>query len=265
MGNYYLCRTQRAKQPYLIESVGLRIYSIEELCYYISQNVYLLDETIINTELCEWLGKELGLTGLRKKLLDSLEKKEGIEKFVIPIFQECGYLSEAKLRFFQQQLSEVAIEPKDVRKKMKADYLVHYGMYVSAIKEYEKILSQKGKGRLGIQFYAEIWENMAAAYAGLFRFEEAAECLWESYQVLRSKKTYENYLRILPLFLSEQKYLKRLEEIRVDRSAAMELKNQTAAILEEAKESELAERLHKMEKEEVISYIQEKYLHSTVR
>lgn len=40
---------------------------------------------------------------------------------------------------------------------------------------------------------------MAAAYARLFEFEEAARCLWESYQTMKSKKVYEKYLRILPL------------------------------------------------------------------
>lgn len=265
MENYYLCRIPRARKPYLIESVNLHIYSIEELCYYFSQNVYLLDESILNTQLCEWLGKELGLMTLSKKLLLSLEKGEGMEKFLMPIFQECGYLNDVQLRFFQQQLAEVEIEPKDVRRKMKADYLVKYGMYISAIKDYQMILAQKGKGKLGTQFYAGIWENMAAAYAGMFQFEEAAECLWESYQSLRSKKTYENYLRILPLFMSEQKYMKRLEEIRADRSEALELKRQTEAILQEAKESELSEMLHKMPKEDIILQFRAKYLQSTAR
>ena len=34
MGSLILCHKKRAKQPYMITRVHIRIYTIEELCYY---------------------------------------------------------------------------------------------------------------------------------------------------------------------------------------------------------------------------------------
>lgn len=260
MSGYYLCRTARARHPYYIESIGLNLYSIEELCYYLSENVYLIDESIVNQKLCDWLGEELGLQRLSKILSRSVEKNDDLINFILPIFQECGYLKEPQLRLFKEQLHDIQIEPQDTRRKMKADYLVNYGMYVSAIAEYEKILENRSPGRLGIHFYASVLEGMAGAYARMFRFEEAAQCLWQSYQALKSKKVYEKYLRILPLFLPEGAYLEHLAEIKADRDEAHRLKDETQAIMLEAQEIPQAQEWKEMEPAQLIEGLKREYL-----
>lgn len=55
MGSLILCHEKKAKQPYEIARIHKKIYTIEELCYYISNNLYLIDYTIVNKQLCEWL------------------------------------------------------------------------------------------------------------------------------------------------------------------------------------------------------------------
>lgn len=260
MGGYYLCGTARARHPYYIESIGLNIWSIEELCYYMKENVYLLDETILNGRLCDWLAGELGLERLARILKKALEKEAPAMDFVMPVFQECGYLTRTELLYFKEELLQVQIEPQDVRKKMKADYLVSYGMYVRAIEEYEKILLKRSPGRLGTQFYATVLENMAAAYARLFRFEEAADCLWESYSALKSRKVYEKYLRILPLFLSESRYRERLAQIKADRDHAATMRADTEAILREAQESRFAKEWDELPAREQLEKLKKEYI-----
>lgn len=46
----------------------MRIYTIEELCYYICNNLYLIDYTIVNERLCRWVGDELELPKLAEEL-----------------------------------------------------------------------------------------------------------------------------------------------------------------------------------------------------
>ena len=72
MGGYILCQIKRASMPYYIENISTNIYSIEELCYYFYHNIYLLDETILNEHLCDWIRKELGLERLYRRLYKSL-------------------------------------------------------------------------------------------------------------------------------------------------------------------------------------------------
>lgn len=263
MGTYYLCVAGRARHPYHVESVGMNLWSLEELCYYMKENVYLLDETILNEKLADWIGEELGLEKLCKALHSALDLNVPACDLVLPIFQESGYLTEPELLYFREQLAQVQAEPLEIRKKKKADYLVDYGMYVRAIGEYEKILSRRRAGRIGTQFYASLLENMATAYARLFRFEEAADCLWESYSALRSRKVYEKYLRILPLFLPESRYRARLEEIHADRDHAAAMKADTAAILEEAKESAFAAEWDALPIKEQLEKLKRDYIKCT--
>ena len=61
--------------PYYIENISTNIYSIEELCYYFYHNIYLLDETILNEHLCDWIRKELGLERLYRRLYKILEEE----------------------------------------------------------------------------------------------------------------------------------------------------------------------------------------------
>ena len=42
MGSLILCHKKRAKRPFEISRVHTRIYTIEELCYYICNNLYLI-------------------------------------------------------------------------------------------------------------------------------------------------------------------------------------------------------------------------------
>ena len=46
MSGYILCQVKKAEKPFYIENISTNIYSIEELCYYLSNNLYLIDYTI---------------------------------------------------------------------------------------------------------------------------------------------------------------------------------------------------------------------------
>ena len=61
MSGYILCQTKKAEVPYFIENISTNIYSLEELCYYLYHNLYLVDKTIINEGLCAWIQEELEL------------------------------------------------------------------------------------------------------------------------------------------------------------------------------------------------------------
>ena len=98
MSSYILCQVKRASMPYYIENISTNIYSIEELCYYFYHNIYLLDETILNEHLCDWLRKELGLEKLYKRLYKVLEEGLGTSEFILAVFKEINYLTYEELK-----------------------------------------------------------------------------------------------------------------------------------------------------------------------
>ena len=55
MGTVKLCVHESAKTPNYAEATGNHLYSIEELAYYLYENIYLIDERIIDEKLYSWI------------------------------------------------------------------------------------------------------------------------------------------------------------------------------------------------------------------
>lgn len=214
--DYDLCLLEQAKKPYYIENIRTGIYSLEELCFYLYHNMCLIDDSLMNEKLCDWLRDELHLIRLYRQLYEQLEKKKGAADFVLPIFREAGYLSHQEMRDFQERLEKLEIQSEDMKQKLRGDYLVKEKMFARAAWEYRQVLRRKNPGKLGMQFYAGVWNNLGAACAGMFRFREAAECFWESYSLMKTKDTFRKYISTLPLFLTQEEYQEKLKELGVD-------------------------------------------------
>ena len=80
---------------------------------------------------------------------------------------------------------------------------------------------------------------------------------------MKSKKVYEKYLRILPLFLSEKKYQERLEQIRADRKGAMELWEDSQNIIQEGMEDDEKETRSQEQWRQLTYHMKTEYLRNT--
>ena len=110
---------------------------MEELCYYMSNNLYLLDETILNKELGEWFVKELGLAALGQRFLKMLQDESPVSELIMPVFREIHY----PVTGGEQGASgsgETHGGAAVIGAGEKGDALVAYGKYGNAIKVYEK-------------------------------------------------------------------------------------------------------------------------------
>ncbi|MCD7841158.1 MAG: hypothetical protein LUG56_01680, partial [Lachnospiraceae bacterium] len=180
--SYDLCLLKQASQPYYIENIRTGIYSLEELCFYLHNNICLIDESIINEKLCDWIRDELHLNRLYRQLYDQLQRIEeqsrknqtaqrgsGGEKtsaqglaasFVLPIFREAGYLTSQEMHAYQDQLAKLEVQSEEMKQKLRGDYLVKEKMFARAVWMYRQILKNRDPGKLGTQFYAAVWNNL---------------------------------------------------------------------------------------------------------
>ena len=222
MSGYILCQVRRARVPYYIENISANIYSIEELCFYLYHNIYLLDSSIINEELCFWIRDELGLKKLSQKLYGLLDEQVKIGDFILPIFKEINYLSLDEFRRLNQQIQKLAQEPAVLRQKLKGDYLMEHGKYVNAIKVYQKALHEKEEhttqenGNLGGQFAGGIYHNMGCAYAKLFQMDEAIHCFSLAYEHLRTMASIKSYLYAVYMEYGEEALEDKARQLGVD-------------------------------------------------
>lgn len=227
--SYILCQTKKAENPYFIENIGINIYTLEELCYYFHNNLYLIDQTIINEELCRWISKELELPGLAAKLRAVIGKFSSAEDVLYPVFKEINYLNYEELRSLNIRLEKYNKEPLTVKEKKKGDSLVENGMYLGAIEVYQKVLRRGDLSDQGEGFASMVWNNLGCAYSYLFQMDKAMECFWEAYERIHTRETLKSYLFAYAQVYTPIEYENRLEELRVDPATRQEMQEQIKA------------------------------------
>ena len=224
MSGYILCQIPRAVRPFHIENISTNIYSLEELCYYLYHNLYLVDRSIINESLCSWLEEELSLPRLAQKLRGHLGKFAELEDVLYPVFKEINYLSYEELRDLNGKLQKMDKESKRTHQKKKGDALLRNRMYVSAIQVYEELLKEPefqetedsgGPSDEDREMKARLLHNLGCAYSRLFQMEKAMECFEKVLMLTGRDEDLITYLLAYRSIRTPIEYESRLTELLV--------------------------------------------------
>lgn len=257
MSKLILCSFPCAKNPYYLKNAKQNIYSIEELCYFLQDNIYLLDENIMTTEFCDWLETELKARKLAGKLRDLMESNRGFSAFCMQIIRDSGYFSKNEMQFLEMKLQKMDHQSSYENRKIKADQYMERKMYLLAISEYRELLLHASKSQSDIRVSGDIWHNMGTAYARMFCFERAVSCYEKAYELSHRVDSLKSAAQAA-CFLEEgervQWFLQRSHHIRQEQFEAMkknieELKQMTEVSAE-------YERILKLERLERVSQLQ---------
>lgn len=217
MSGYILCQTRRAKLPYFIENISTNVYSIEELCYYLYHNLYLIDKTVMNEGLCSWIQEELELPALAAKIRAKLGKFVSAEDVIYPVFKEINYLTYEELKNLNVRLQKMNEEAPAMREKQKADALMENAMYVHAIQVYQKLLDRTDLEEIREGFTESVYHNLGCAYSYLFQMEKAADCFKKAYEGSRSREALETYLIAFGMTRTPEEYEKMAKTLGAER------------------------------------------------
>ena len=210
MGSLILCHKKRARQFFVIARVHMEIYTIEELCYYICNNLYLIDYTIINQQLCDWIGRELDMEELSEHLREELRKNCSMEQFILTILRESTIYAQSDINRIQNILERLQNQKDVERKKHKADSLMQSKEYESAVLVYQSIIHGERDDSVDKTFYGKVYACLGAAYGRLFLYEEAARMYEQAYAICEDADMLKAYLYCCSRALPEQKYVKML-------------------------------------------------------
>ena len=263
--SFDLCSTKTAARPFYIGSIGTRIYSLEELCFFLYHNLCLIDEDIASPLLVEWVREDLGLKTLAKKLSDALERPDkDVSYFVLPVFQEAGYLPVGESRRVREELTRVQVQPQENRLKSRADYLLKGGRLQAAVLMYRGILENRSEGKLSASFYASVWNNLGCALARQFCFREAADAFLNGWKTFQTRELMRKYVSTLPLFLSEREYREKLEEFGADHVLTGKIQEYNATVARKAQEKAASVQEHDKKSADILEELKEEYRRSTV-
>ena len=91
MSTVILCSGNYAKTPYYIAEEDLHLYSVEELCYYLYKNAFMLQEDFFGDALLSWISQELGLSQWADALKEHRGKEDVLFHSIEYLFLMTGY------------------------------------------------------------------------------------------------------------------------------------------------------------------------------
>ncbi len=205
MTDLILCHSALASNPYFFPAFGINIYSIEELCYLLYNNAYLLDEDVMDEEMCDFLIEEAEMPKLGTKLKEMLANRCTLGEYVMTILEDSFYLDKEELKEVKRILLDSYGLDKEKKHKLRGDNMLRNGKYTLALDEYRYIAGIMDK-ELNKDTYALVLHNMGTAYAGLFLIKEAAECFFDAYELSGERESAVEFLLASRFINDNEKY-----------------------------------------------------------
>ena len=205
MSRPILCIGSYAQTPYQIEKIGRNVYCIEELCYCIVQNAFLLDEESFKPELFDWIEKECSLVKLSDELRGMYKKRCSMAAIAGTILDYVGYNTRKEVDKTEEILRKNAGMDMYQKKLQRADFLFKNGRYAMAFREYEFLLHNTP--HIDRDLRAHIEHNEGVMYARLFLFDKASKEFLKAYEDSGNRESYLQYLSAVRMNLSNKEYI----------------------------------------------------------
>lgn len=237
MGKLILCSGNRTDRPYVITATGTRIYSIEELCYYIGENIYLLDKEMFSDSLIDWIDMELGLGDTAEKLRRVYRGKSDLKTMVTIVLCSADYFTEKEIKDILYNIDKMDMMKPIKRKCLKAMYFLKKNQYTEAMAEYERVLSSKDAVSITPEDYGDILHNMAVASAFTSGLKETIELFRQSYERNQREETLRQYLLAILISGNMELYEEKVREYQVNTNLYQELIDQLDRLRIDANDS----------------------------
>ena len=228
MIGYHLSKTGLAGKPFPVSHIGIGLWSVEELCFYIIHNPALADDTLLNTSLTRWLSEEFNLTDVALSMERQIRAQGKIADIVLPLLRGTGYLDAQEIRRFTSVLDRMNAGGVPVRLKMKADALSGNRRYGEAVACYEQA-AELAPGA-DAAFRASVHHNRGAALMQMLLYEEGYAAFREAYLLEKTVQRKRCCLLAAALARPSSSFLSEAEFLEAD----ADLVRETEAILRSA-------------------------------
>lgn len=231
MGGIWLCHGKTAAVPYYVEQADVRLYSYEELCYFIYHNLYLFGREMLTESFVRWLERDLELPGLAGDIREMVRQNTELVHIMERIFEDAPYLNAQEVQKAAKMLRTILNEPESVKRKKRGDRYVALHRYEAGIREYRQILKEEGAEAYD-GFYAQVYHNLGTACARMFRFKEASEYYMQSYRLKKDPEVMLAFTAALRLGLPAELYAGLIQRGQATKQQAYEVEKRLQELRE---------------------------------
>lgn len=198
-----LCVGRQAAHPYTFAFLETRVYSAEELCYFLARNDYLLTMDAFTQEFCDWLEAECMLGPLADALRELLKRKCSLVVFAQTILEYIRYCPEEEVSRISQVLRDG--DARDgVEKKIK---IIEYLIGEQRLSEAHRLILSFDRTDKHPVVLARLLYDEGVIYARLFHYDAAAVCMEKAFALSGDPQVKEAYLAAMRLSMTEEEYI----------------------------------------------------------
>lgn len=216
MGRIYVCVGRYAGTPYTIKKAWVHVSCIEELCFYICNNAYLLEEDFFSMDMISWIEEECNLVDIAKNLRTMVRQGAKLEALVRTLLTEVHYCRETEMEeVLKLLLGSDQVSPAE-KCKVRADYFLKSQKYVLAQKLYEELKDNllHNIHKEGVQEQlAEVYHNLGVIYANLFMLNQAADYFKLAYELDQKQSHMVAYLASCRIRMKDNEFLKHIATV----------------------------------------------------
>lgn len=242
-----LCIGEYAKNGYEPEHMGVKVYSLEELCFFIKENAYLLDDGFVEADLGNWLEKECNLSELGEEIRKAAYRKISLKAFIGIILEYACFFSKEINKEIGNIIENNSSMSVYEKRKAKADALVKRGYYGMAGREYGKLLQILPDEQNILR--GEIYRGCGVCLAKMFYFSKAGEYFLKAHRLTGKIACYKQYLWTKRLSMTEEEYVEFLREHEEAYEDSLEMEEFLEELQEQWQHSKQAIILQNIQKE----------------
>lgn len=217
----YLCMGTLSSTPYFLSGLGVNIYSMDELCYYLCQNAYILDNDFIDVKICDYIRDYLGMEEIAEYIRKMINDKKTLGEIVTSILTMTNYCTEAEIKQIRQILVDNASMSFAAKRKARGDNLLKADKYARAIEEYQFVLSGLSKEEEP-ELYGAVLHNLGCAYGKLFMLDKAKSYFKRAYDLDGDRESLIMFLICLRLASPKEEYDRIVVKNGYDERVALE-------------------------------------------
>lgn len=226
-----MCLGTLSKTPYYLTGLGVNIYSMDELCYYLCQNAYILDNDLFDFKLCDFIKDNLEMEEVAELVRQMIRDKKTLGEMVTTVLTITGYCNEDEIRKIRQVLVDNASLSYAAKRKVRGDNLLCANKFSRAIDEYQYVLSTLSKEEEP-ELYSSILHNMGCAYAHMFLLQKAGEMYKKAYETDSDRESLIMHLICLRLTLRKDEYDRNVVKNGYDDRVSLEAMRRMSAARE---------------------------------
>lgn len=183
MSGMILCRTKKADSPFFCRHMGIRLFSLEELCYYLYNNIYIINDDFFDEALLSFIEEQTEEKPLADRLRFMKGQGAGLAELIVTVLKYVDYYSVDEIEQLKGVLEVLNTQNVYERLKTRGDGYLLNKRYYSAIINYMQIIEGRPDNSLSGLFYAKVYHNTGVAFARMFRMQDAKQYFEAAYKI----------------------------------------------------------------------------------